>query len=54
MIWILLIYVIGALIDYQLVSIMLANDPFDNGDPWNALMWPILLIALVADWIRRN
>jgi hypothetical protein len=50
MIWILLIYVMGVL----LTQAMLANDPFDNGDPWNALMWPILLIALVADWIRRN
>jgi len=49
MIWVLLIYTMGVTI-----TMTTLENGFDTvGDPRAALMWPILLLAFVMEWLER-
>ena len=51
-VWLLLIYTMGVMLTMTTLKngIDMMDDMMD--DPWAALMWPILLIALFIKWLE--
>ena len=47
-IWILLVYTLGVVLTHEALSTSLDF----NDDPWVAMMWPLLLLALFIQWLN--
>lgn len=50
MIWILLVYTMGFFVAQQ----ALENSFEYMDDPWAAMLWPLVLLALVIQWLETR
>ena len=50
MVWFLLVYTIG----FFLVTRTMEHSFDMQDDPWKAIMWPLMLIALFIQWLEER